>query len=411
MTKKLTGLTMLVVLLVVVIYSVVAAASGFSTLLGGDSDKALTFETLQQGDYQEQVAAYGSLSAKVRRSVVSQVAGTITEIVKQPGEYVNANDTILRLTNPEVIRERSNAQLALKEAEAALRELSAQLADDQLSLANDYQVAKADVKTQQAELAAREKLAELNIISQLELQSQRATLAKLELSRDLAKRRLDAFANARKAKLEAAEIKVERANNDLHNALQSEQALAVKAGMSGTLQSVPESLALGDWLEQGNSVGVVADPQSLIGELRVSAADAALISIGDQASVLINDNEVPATVTRIAPNVRNNQVQVDVAFAQPLPHGARSDIEVRSTIIVEQLSARVLLPRPPHYQGGSQIAVYRRMASGNYQLVQASVERASRQYLAINEGLHQGDVVLMADPARWHSEPELTLTQ
>lgn len=253
----------------VLILGLVILSNRFSSLFLNDNDRKVIVQQVKRGDLIQDVSAYGELSAKIRRSIVNQVSGTVIEVVHQAGESIKQGDIIIRLANPELERELKNAELHLQEAEASLLELEAELADQRLSLYNDVEVAKADVRTQKAELAAHEKLEELHIISQLELQSQRATLDKLILAQNLAEQRIDAFSDAEKAKIQSATIKVNRARNQLGTAQENISSLDVRAAMDGTLQSLAEKIELGSWLEQGNNIAIIADPDSLIGELQV----------------------------------------------------------------------------------------------------------------------------------------------
>lgn len=395
----------------VLVLVVAVLSNGVNSFFVSDDENEVIVKIVERGDLIQDVSAYGELSAKVRRSIVNQVSGTVIEVVHQGGESVKQGDTIVRLANPEFERELKKAQLNLREAKASLYQIEAELTDRRLSLHNDVEVAKADVKTQKAELMAREKLAERNIISELELQSQRATLDKLILARNLAQQRLDTFSSTENSKIETATIKVNRAENQLHTVQENISALDVRAGMDGMLQSLAKTIELGSWLQQGDSIGIIADPKSLIGELQVGAADAALVRVGNLARVDINGQKTTAKVTRIAPSVINNQVQVDVDFLEKVPHGARTDIEVRSTIIVNKLSNRLLIPRPSHYDGGQEIALYRQIIPGKWQLIYANVEQSSRQFLAINQGLDYGDTILLTDPALWKMQQQLTLIQ
>lgn len=349
----------------------------------------------------EQVPAYGTLKSDVRRSVVSKVSGTVTQIIKLAGEPVKKDDVIVVLTNPQLNQEVRKAELSLKDAEAALQQTKAEIADNHLELQNTYVINQSDAKAQLAQLTAREKLAKLNIISKLELMQYQATYDKAVLAEKLAKKRLDAAASAEQAKLASAAIKAQSAQQALDNAKLNESYLAIRPGLNGRIQSLATNVELGTWIEQGTSLGIVADPDSLIAQLQVSTSDAAKVKAGDSALININGSQVSALVTRVAPNASNGQVQVDVRFDEPLPGGARSDMDVRGTITTYKMQDQLLVPRPPYYRDGDELAIYKQKPSGEWVLARVPVNRASRDFLSVSKGFAVGDKVVMNNPKDW----------
>ncbi|WP_417358137.1 efflux RND transporter periplasmic adaptor subunit [Gallaecimonas pentaromativorans] len=386
--------------LVLAVVVVVSLRSSFGAIFHEKND-ALVFKTVVRGDFVEQVPAYGTLKSDVRRSVVSKVSGTVTQIIKLAGEPVKKDDVIVVLTNPQLNQEVRKAELSLKDAEAALQQTKAEIADNHLELQNTYVINQSDAKAQLAQLTAREKLAKLNIISKLELMQYQATYDKAVLAEKLAKKRLDAAASAEQAKLASAAIKAQSAQQALDNAKLNESYLAIRPGLNGRIQSLATNVELGTWIEQGTSLGIVADPDSLIAQLQVSTSDAAKVKAGDSALININGSQVSALVTRVAPNASNGQVQVDVRFDEPLPGGARSDMDVRGTITTYKMQDQLLVPRPPYYRDGDELAIYKQKPSGEWVLARVPVNRASRDFLSVSKGFAVGDKVVMNNPKDW----------
>ena len=173
--------------LVLAVVVVVSLRSSFGAIFH-EKNNVLVFKAVVRGDFVEQVPAYGTLKSDVRRSVVSKVSGTVTQIIKLAGEPVKKDDVIVVLTNPQLNQEVRKAELSLKDAEAALQQTKAEIADNHLELQNTYVINQSDAKAQLAQLTAREKLAKLNIISTLELMQYQATYDKAVLAEKLAKK-------------------------------------------------------------------------------------------------------------------------------------------------------------------------------------------------------------------------------
>ena len=111
--------------------------------------------------------------------------------------------------------------------------------------------------------------------------------------------------------------------------------LRVKAGMTGVLQLV--SVERGAQVQPGTNLVRVADPTNLKAEVRIAETQTKDLRPGQSAEIDTRNGTVQGKVSRIDPASANGTVGVDVILEGALPPGARPDLSVDGTILLERL--------------------------------------------------------------------------
>lgn len=395
---------------VLIFASILFSVSG-AFLFPTSPPENLTVVSVTEGTFEKVVSAYGQLKPKQQRTLVSQSSGTVIEILKRPGEPVSADSIVLVLSNPEIVSAVMQAKLDLQRVEAELAVLKADLLDQKLTMENDRLILQAEISTRKAELDALKVLAMQSIISALDLKKARMKLHQFELQLALAQEKVKRAESTSMAKLASGDLAVEQAKYILAMQEDKHRALNVRAGLKGVLQSQQSTLALGQWLSQGEMLGVVSGTENLFAELNVNATDASSVLLGMNAKLDIRGRSTVGKVIRVAPNANQNQVQVDVDIIGPLPDIARANLDIRGDIVVFHEETSHLLPRPSHYRVGQPLQLYVKQATGNFSLENIPVLESSDDQLALAESFAIGTEVLLNNPAQWNQQPIITLDE
>jgi HlyD family secretion protein len=115
-------------------------------------------------------------------------------------------------------------------------------------------------------------------------------------------------------------------------------------------------------------------------------------------------------VTRIDPAVRNGTVQVDVEIVGELPRGARPDLSVDGTILIERLDDVLHVGRPAYGQPGSTLRLFRLQPdSGIAVRVPVSLGKVSVNRVQILDGLNEGERVVLSDTSQWDDHDRIEL--
>lgn len=375
---------------------------------GESSTSTLLMDTVRQATFSKVVSSYGKLKPQRQRTLISRTAGTLIEIRKRPGEGVDENSTVLVLSNPEVVRAVREATLKLQKAKADFKALEADLLDKELTIENDRRILQAEISTKRAELEAQEILAENSIVSELDLRKSRMQLYQLELKLELAQEKEKSAKGATNAKRASGHLAVEQAQYQLEVQKEKLEALNVTAGIEGVLQSQDLNLALGQWIRQGEPLGIVSGEDSLFAELNVNAAEASSIQLGMLVKLSIRGREAMGEVVRVAPNANQNQVQVDVTITEKLPDIARANLDVRGDIIIANEQESRVITRPNSYREGRRLKLYVKQSPNQFELQEIAVLEASEDQLLISENLSLGTEVILNDPSNWDMQPTIT---
>jgi HlyD family secretion protein len=177
-------------------------------------------------------------------------------------------------------------------------------------------------------------------------------------------------------------------------------SMRVTAGAPGTLQDL--SLEVGQWVQAGQQLAEVVEPDKLKAVLRIAETQAAEVALGQKAVIDTRNGLVNGHVVRLDPQAVNGTVAVDVALDGALPQGARPDLSIEGTITIERLNDVLHVGRPAYGQSNSTVGLFKLVEGGRYAVrVNVQLGRSSVNTVEILGGLKQGDKVILSDMSRY----------
>jgi HlyD family secretion protein len=114
-------------------------------------------------------------------------------------------------------------------------------------------------------------------------------------------------------------------------------------------------------------------------------------------------------VARIDPASSNGTVGVDVILEGALPPGARPDLSVDGTIMLEVLTNVVYVGRPAFGQENSTVGLFVVQPDGEAVRTNVKLGRSSVNTIEILEGLKPGDQVILSDMSSWDEYQRIRL--
>lgn len=354
-------------------------------------------DTVKRGSLTIEVRGPGILVPKLIRWISAETPARVERLVAKPGTAVDVDTVILELSNPEV----QDALLAARAAVTAARaDLSAQQTQLQSQLldqrANVGQV-KADLASASLQSEAEADLQKKGVIPAITYQRTELNREQLKLKLDIEQERVKNFSRTIEAQLAASRARLAQLDNTLQLRQRQADALMVRAGMRGVLQLV--AVEEGQQVSAGLNLARVAQPDSLMAELRVPETQAKDISVGLPVRVDTRNGVIAGNVARIDPAVQAGTVLVDVELSGTLPDGARPDLSVDGVIEIAQLKNVLYVGRPASGQPLSTISLFRlnKEDSSLAERTQVMLGRASVSVIEITSGLDVGDQVVLSD--------------
>lgn len=365
-------------------------------------------DTVKRGPMVRDVRGLGTLVPEDIRWIPAQTDAHVDKWVLRPPAIVHPNSIIMELSDPTVQKDFLDAEYQLRGAQADYENLKVQVNSDlmsqkatEASVRSDYEQAKIqhDVKVQ---------LVKEGLESSLNEQTTRVQEEQLKIRLQLEMERTKIATDSGNAKLAAQQAKVEQMKA-LYELKQSQvEALHVRAGIDGVLQLL--SVEVGQHVTPGLNLARVADPKKLRAEVKIAETQAKDVLPGQKATIDTRNGIVNGHVSRVDPSVINGTVTVDVTIDDPLPAGARPDLSVDGTIILENLTDVLYVGRPVHGQADSTIGLFKIDADGaEAQRVNVKLGRSSVNTIEILDGLKVGDKVILSDMSAWDQYDRIRL--
>ncbi|MGF7183156.1 efflux RND transporter periplasmic adaptor subunit [Tunturiibacter psychrotolerans] len=373
-------------------------------------DSAVWTDTVKRGPFLRQVRGPGSLVAREDRIrlIPAETEATVVRIRVLPGARVEPETVVMDLVDPELQQQLLDAQLQFEAAKADYKNTQARLQSDLMTQRAGAATVGADQKQALLQAQTDKNLYDLGVISGLTYSASRGKAEELNVRNDLETQRLDLNQKAIATELAVQQTKVQQAAAVLALRQKQQDALSVRAGISGVLSDLPHQV--GEHVAIGATLAKVVQPDQLKAALKIPETQARDIQIGQPAEIDTHNGLISGKVTRIDPAVQNGTVTVDVELLGDLPQGARPDLSVDGTIDLDRLADVLYVGHPAIGNENSTISLFRLAPDGKYATrVPVKIGRASVNSIQIIGGLQVGDKVILSDMSRWDSADRVKL--
>jgi len=367
-------------------------------------------DVVKRGPLLRQVRGPGTLVPREDkiRLIPAETAATVVRIRVLPGAKVEPDTILLDLVDPELQQELLDAQLQLKGAEADYINTRAKVQSDLMDQKAAGATVRADYSQAQLQAQTDKSLYDLGVISGLTYSASKGKADELTTRNDLEKQRLTLNEKAIETQLAVQQTKVDQAKALLALKQKQQDALSVRAGISGVLVELDHQV--GEHVDVGTTLAKVVQPDQLKASLKIAETQARDIQIGQPAEIDTHNGVIDGKVMRIDPGVLNGTVTVDVELAGALPLGARPDLSVDGTIDLDRMSDVLFVGRPAFGNENSTISLFKLGADGKTAVrVPVKVGRASVNSIQVLEGLQDGDTVILSDMSRWDNTDRIRL--
>jgi HlyD family secretion protein len=365
-------------------------------------------DVVKRGPMLREVRGLGTLVPEDIRWIPAQTESRVDRIVLRPGALVKPASVILELSNPELQKDVVEAEYQMKAAEADYANLKVQVNSELMNQKAAEAAVRSEYEQTKIQHQVDDRLFSEGIGSDVTAKLSKVKQEQLGIRVELESERTKIAVDSAKARLLAQQSRVEQ-QKALYLLRKSQQeALHLRAGITGVLQLVP--VEFGQRYPPGTNLARVADPKKLKAEIKIAETQAKDVAIGQNATVDTRNGVVKGHVSRIDPSVQNGTVTVDVAIDQPLPQGARPDLSVDGTIELENLSDVLYVGRPVHGQSDSTISLFK-VTSDDSEATRVNVKlgRTSVNTVEILQGLQVGDKVILSDMSQWDNVDRIRL--
>ena len=355
-----------------------------------------------EADFLEYVEQEGVVQPMLALKVNSRVGGYVERIVVEEGARVEQGDTILLLSNPELIEEVEAQEDALHKQLMAYREQEIEMEQKSLQLrkqvlANRYEIERlADsyaLSEEEFRMGIKSK-AELDVErKEYEYKTQAGRLEQDDSAATLVRRSLI------KADREQEIRKFERTKA-------KRDWLVVRAPLAGQLSSL--QVVPGQQVSAGSEIGEVKVLDRF--KVRITPGEYYIDRIvsGLPARATYKGKTYGMAVKRVVPEVKERTFTVELAFTDSVPPSLRIGQTLRAQVELGNPERVLVIPRGDFYSVTGGQWIYR-VVPGERRAVRVPIglgRQNPRQYEVL-EGLQPGDRVITTGYARFGNAEEL----
>ncbi|HWA59203.1 MAG TPA: HlyD family efflux transporter periplasmic adaptor subunit [Gemmatimonadales bacterium] len=368
----------------------------------------LWMDTVRQGPMVREVRGPGTLVPEQIRWVSAIAPGRVEKKLVLPGAKVTANTVLLELSNPDVQIQLLQAERQLTDAEAQLVSLKTTLETQKLNQEGVVANIRSEYREALRKAASDSALAAQDLISPADYARSKDKAEEFTQRLAVEQQRLDIYAQNIQGQLDVQQEQVKRLRAVAEFQRGLVNAMVVRAGSDGVLQELP--MEQGQWAISGATLAKVVQPDRLKAVLRIPETQARDVTIGQSAAIDTRNGIVQGHVIRMDPASQNGTVTVDVALDGPLPKGARPDLSVDGTVMIERLDNVLNVGRPAYGQANSTVGIFRLIpGTGEAERVKVELGRNSVNTIEVVRGLNKGDVVILSDMSRWDAVDRVKL--
>jgi HlyD family secretion protein len=367
-------------------------------------------DTVKRGPLLRQVRGPGTLVPREDRLrlIPAETEATVVRLRVLAGAKVEPDTVLMDLVDPTLQQELLDAQLQLKAAQTDLINVRAKLESDLMTQRAGAATVSADYNQAKLQAQTDKSLYDLGVISGLTYSASQGKANELTTRDAIEKQRLTMNEKAIETQIAVQQTKVAQAQALLALKQKQQDALSVKAGISGVLVDLPHQV--GEHVAPGTTLAKVVQPDQLKASLKIAETQARDIQIGQPSSIDTHNGIIPGKVVRIDPAVVNGTVTVDVELEGALPQGARPDLSVDGEIDLDRLIDVLYIGRPAFGNENSTISLFKLTPDGKEAVrVAVKVGKASINAIQVIEGLQAGDSVILSDMSRWDNTNRVRL--
>jgi len=358
------------------------------------SEENLEIVEVKQSKFLEYVDVEGIVQPIMTIKLNSLESGTVARIVAEEGSMLNRGDTILILTNPELIRSIDDERDELEKQRITYeeRKLEMQRKSSQLKRQTLETTYRLDRLSKQYNLDQEEFRIGIKSKAQLEVAADEYNFNQKNTEMLLAELQHDSLMNniqieLMKSDFSQKEKRFARSRERLDN-------LIVKAPLSGQLSFL--NLILGERVSAGSSIGELKIIDRFKIQTRISEYYIDRIAIGLPATVVYQNKKYPLKITKINPEIRDRQFQVDLVFAEEQPDNIRIGKNYRIQIELGQPEDALVIPKGSFFQTTGGQWIFKLNSAGNKAVkTPVSIGRQNPQQYEILNGLNVGDRVII----------------
>ena len=371
------------------IITVTASGLGCSSKKPEEPTVSVQVVPVKKATIEQTVTSEAVLYPLAQSAIVPKISAPIKAFYVNRGSKVHAGQLLATLENRDLAAAAQDNQGTYDQAQAAYTIATASTLPEEIQKAQgDAQAAKVTLEAQQKLYDSREDLYKQGALPRKDLDQAAVALTQAKNQYELAQRHLDALmAVSKQQELKAAAGQLQSAKGKYLGAAAQLSYSEIRSPINGVVTD--RSLYPGEMAAAGTPLITVMDTSSVIARAHIPQDQAALLKLGDKATITVPGEEDPieGKVTVVSPALDPNSTTVEVWIQAKNPKGLlRPGTSVKISMLARSVPNSLVIPAA---------AVLTAPDGGNYVMVAGSDNKAHQK--TVKTGIRQGDQVQILD--------------
>ena len=363
---------------------------------------------VRNGKFMEYVDVEGLVQPILTIKVNTREAGSVERIVTEEGSMMKKGDTILVLTNPDLLREIEDQRDEWENQRYSYKEREIEMEQKSLTLKQQALQTQYEMSRLQKSFGLEKEEYKMGIKSK----------AQLEVSED------EYNYNLKKTALQMESLKhdsamtvvrkdllrneLERGQKKFLRSMDRLEGLIVRAPIAGQLSYV--NATPGQQVSSNSNIAEIKVLDQFKIHTQLSEYYIDRITTGLPATVNYQGKKYPLKITKVVPEVKDRMFDVDLVFTAEMPENVRVGKSFRVQIELGQPEDALVMPRGNFYQATGGQWIYKVNASKDKAVrMPLTIGRQNPQQYEITEGLQAGDLVIVTGYDTFGEAEELIL--
>ncbi len=368
----------------------------------------LTISTVTKGPFQEFIPIIGNVLPHRTIYLDSVIGGSVEKIYLEAGTQVKQGDIIVQLSNTNLLMTLLNNEAQINRASNDLRTTRLQLERNRLELKRqrteaDYFLKRIKHRFERNEILFKESYLSIQDFDDLkdeyEYQKKNRELTIESQEKDLK------FSEEQVKQLEVSVKQMEASLVLLKAQLEN---LTVKAPITGYLTSLLAEV--GQSKAPGERLGQIDDVTGFKVRAPIDEHYIDRVDVGKTGQFDFSENTFDLKVSKVYPEVRNGQFEVDMVFVGKNAEGIRRGQSLHIRLQLSDMSQAILVARGGFYQTTGGNWVYILDPSGKFAIKrQIRLGRQNPEFFEVLEGLNPGEQVITSSYENYGDMDRLVL--
>ena len=363
---------------------------------------------VKNGKFMEYVDVEGLVQPILTIKVNTREAGSVERIVAEEGTLMKKGDTILVLTNPDLMRDIEDQRDEWENQRYSYREREIEMEQKSLTLKQQSLQAQYEMNRLQKSFGLEKEEYQMGIKSKAQLEVSEDEYNYHVKKTELQMESLRHDSTMTVVRKELLRNEMERGQKKYLRSMERLEALVVRAPIDGQLSYV--NATPGQQVSSNSNIAEIKVLDQFKIHAQLSEYYIDRITTGLPATVNYQGKRYPLRITKVVPEVKDRMFDVDLVFTGEMPENVRVGKSFRVQIELGQPEDALVMPRGNFYQATGGQWIYKVNASKDKAVrVPLTIGRQNPQQYEVSEGLQAGDLVIVTGYDTFGEAEELIL--